>query len=76
MEQETITEKQPEVVPPVADATPQTEAKRAVFFTINRSDLLRSSYFHGYHDAISDVMLIAIIYGLVLYFTMKYLIEK
>jgi len=46
---------------------PSDTKRRAPVVFITSTDVAKQSYFRGYHDAIKDLILVALLYGLVLY---------
>lgn len=53
---------------PAEDSKPDT---KPVLF-ISDTEMVRSSYYRGYHDAFKDVLAVALIYALALYMVMRY----
>jgi hypothetical protein len=36
------------------------------------TDIMRGSYYQGYHDAFKDILFVAILYGIALYFALRW----
>jgi len=51
-----------------------TVVKKPVVF-VTTTDLTRAAYYKGFHDAIKDVMAIAIVYAIVMYVIFRYVPE-